>query len=770
MQETMLLKKYSPQIAALIPLFYVGWSDAVLSPSEIQLIQNKINSFDWIDEGDKLLLESWTNPSNPPSDDLYQAWAKNIKNVAKKMNSNSRQSLVDLGISMAKAQAEDQNWLTSEVKEALASLEAAIGIVSLELHQQILTQQQIENERAAIFNTSRVDVKGLQQILDDDYAEIRENVFKLLHDPVFKLETIRNKEVYREHVLKWVQLLADQGYGALHFPEEYGGKNDMGAYAAVFETLGYHDLSLVVKFGVQFGLWGGAVLWLGTEKHHKRYLKDIGSLALPGCFAMTETGHGSDVRNCETTAIYDAVRDEIIIHSPTKLSGKDYIGNAAAHGQKAAVFAQLIVNGKNHGVHAVVVDIRDKDGNIAEGVTIDDCAYKLGLNGVDNGRIWFNQVRVPRFNLLNRFGNINEHGIYSSPIEKESKRFFTMLGTLVGGRMCVPRAGLSAAKASLTIAIRYALKRRQFGEKGQPEMLIMDYPSHQRRLMPRLAKAYALDFALTYLTDRFSNRTKDNMREIETLAAGLKSVATWYTTETIQACREACGGKGYLAENRFADFKADSDIFTTFEGDNTVLMQLVAKGVLGDFNREIVGGGLMGMINFAAERFVSTMREKNFVNVYNTDEGHLKDPSFQLEAFQYREQDLMVSVGQRLRKYTKRGIPSYQAFLRCQTHLLEVAHAYVDRIILEQFIRQVNACQDVKLKGTLKMLCDLYALYTIEENKGWYLEQGCVSGAKTRAIRRLVDKLCKETRIDALALVQAFGIPDACLAAPIAMF
>ena len=204
------------------------------------------------------------------------------------------------------------------------------------------------------------------------------------------------------------------------------------------------------------------------------------------------------------------------------------------------------------------------------------------------------------FNLLNKFGNIDEHGQYSSPIKSEAKRFFTMLGTLVGGRLCVPRAGLSAAKSSLAIAVKYALKRRQFGAEHQQEMLIMDYPSHQRRLMPSLAKAYALDFALTYLTKRFSDRTEADMRSIETLAAALKSEATWFTSDTIQACREACGGKGYLAENRFADFKADSDIFTTFEGDNTVLMQLVAKGVLSDFNKEITEDGWKSMVSFVS--------------------------------------------------------------------------------------------------------------------------------------------------------------------------
>ena len=759
---------YSPQLTALLPLYYVGWSDSVLGPSEVELIQQKVKDYHWLSEADRAQLVAWTDPQEPPSDETQAEWAAQIQQAAGVLSVEERQSLIRLGISMAKQQASDEQWISDSVVQALEELQAALGVEDIELHQYVLAQQASTAQREVHMNETKANVAALQAVLDDDYAEVRQRVFQLLHDPIFERTPIQDKETYREKVLEWVQLLADQGLGALHFPKEFGGADDMGAYSAVFETLGYHDLSMVIKFGVQFGLWGGAVMWLGTEYHHKKYLQDIGSLELPGCFAMTETGHGSNVRQCETTATYDPATQELIIHTPNIEAGKDYIGNAAVHGQMAAVFCQLHVDGTNHGVHAILVPLRNKAGEVHPGVTIEDCAYKLGLNGVDNGRIWFNQVRVPRQNLLNRFGDIDEKGQYTSPIKKESKRFFTMLGTLVGGRVCVPRAGLSAAKTALTIAIRYALQRRQFGEKGKDEMLIMDYPTHQRRLMPPLAKAYALDIALTYLTKRYVNRTEADMRDIETLAAGLKSVATWYTSATIQTCREACGGKGYLAENRFADLKADSDIFTTFEGDNTVLMQLVAKGVLSDFNHEVLRGGWLGMVNFAAERFVATLREKNFLNTNNVNESHLTDPSFQLEAFQYREQDLMVSVGQRLRGYIRRGVPSYQAFLRCQNHMLVLAHAYIDRVILEQFQHRIEICTDIHTQTTLKRLCDLYALHTMEEHKGWYLEQGVMSGAKTKAIRRLVDKLCLELRCDALSLVQAFGIPEACLAAPIA--
>ncbi|MEL6654507.1 MAG: acyl-CoA dehydrogenase family protein, partial [Bacteroidota bacterium] len=434
------------------------------------------------------------------------------------------------------------------------------------------------------FTEARFDVPAMQKLLDGPEAELKQKVKNLLSDPIFSYDHIEmDKDAYREQVLVWMQHLAEQGYGALSYPTIAGGQDDMGKYIAVFETLGYHDHSLLIKFGVQFGLFGGSILGLGTEKHHRKYLGDAGSLALPGCFAMTEADHGSNVRDIETTATYDPETEEFVIHTPHHHAHKEYIGNAAAHGRMATVFAQLYTNGENYGVHALLVPIRDEQGESMPGVTIGDSGRKLGLNGVDNGRLWFEQVRVPRENLLDRFATVSADGTYDSPIASPGRRFFTMLGTLVGGRVCVPIAGLSAAKSGLRIAIKYAARRRQFGRAGQPETPLLEYHSHQRRLFPMLSKVYALHFAHRYMVERYLNEKPEEAREIEALAAGLKAVSTWHTTKVLQECREACGGNGYLWANRLADLKADTEIFTTFEGDNVVLLQLVAKSRLSDF-------------------------------------------------------------------------------------------------------------------------------------------------------------------------------------------
>ena len=160
------------------------------------------------------------------------------------------------------------------------------------------------------------DVPALRRLLDGPHAAIRDQVRDWLSDPANMPRPDLPMEEHRAQVLAWAQELAGAGETAIGFPARYGGREDVGGSIAGFETLAFGDLSLLVKCGVQFGLFGGAVLHLGTAKHHERHLSDITSLRLPGCFAMTETAHGSNVQALATTATYDAATGEFVITTP----------------------------------------------------------------------------------------------------------------------------------------------------------------------------------------------------------------------------------------------------------------------------------------------------------------------------------------------------------------------------------------------------------------------------------------------------------------------
>lgn len=132
-------------------------------------------------------------------------------------------------------------------------------------------------------------------------------------------------------------------------------------------------------------------------------------------------------------AIYDKETGEFVIHTPTDTASKFWIGGSAQHGKVCTVFAQLTVNGKWEGPHVFVVRLRDDQGKLNKGVRIRDNGPKMGLNGVDNGQIWFEHVRIPRDALLNRFADVAADGTYSSPFPTVGQRFGVTVGGLTTG-------------------------------------------------------------------------------------------------------------------------------------------------------------------------------------------------------------------------------------------------------------------------------------------------------------------------------------------------
>ena len=636
-------------------------------------------------------------------------------------------------------------------------------------------------------STASINLPALRQLLDAPHEQVRDTVREgllALELPPPAERAAMDPDRYREQVQDWAKQLAASRATGLGFPTEYGGGGDFTGSLAAFETLAMGDLSLLVKSGVQFGLFAGAIHQLGTEHHHEQYLPDALSLELPGCFAMTETGHGSDVQGLETTATYDPDTDELVVHTPTRSAHKDYIGNAAVHGRLAVVFAQLEVAGQGHGVHAVLVPIRNAGGEVVAGVDIEDCGPKGGLNGVDNGRLAFEQVRVPRRALLDRFGTITEDGDYDSPIDSDSRRFFTMLGTLVQGRVSIAGAANTATKQAMTIAVRYAEQRRQFGPpQTEHEVLLLDYRAHQRRLLPRLARTYALHALqqdlVTAMGESFGPEADpfEDRRELEAEAAGTKVAATWHAIDTVQTCREACGGAGYMAENHLTMLRADTDVFATFEGDNTVLTQLVAKGLLTGYRDQFGDLDPLGLVRFVAEDLLGTVVEQTsaralverLVDAVPTrdDDAGLLSREYQMELLRWREEHMLAGAARRLKRGADADDDPFEVFNDGQDHVLTAARAHIERRTLEAFDAMVARCDDPGTREILDALCSLHALAEIERDRGWFQEHGRLSGQRAKSIVAMVNRLCAQLRPHARSLVDAFGIPDQLLDAEI---
>ncbi|KAL0723846.1 hypothetical protein Bca4012_038445 [Brassica carinata] len=612
------------------------------------------------------------------------------------------------------------------------------------------------------------DVKEMRKLLDGHNLEerdwlygimIQNNLFnrkergggKEFVSPDYNETMEQQREISMKRILYLLEKGVFQGWLTETSPEAELKK------FALYEVCGMYDYSLSAKLGVQFLLWGNAVKFFGTKRHHEKWLKDTENYLVKGCFAMTELGHGSNVRGIETVTTYDTRTEEFVINTPCESAQKYWIGEAATHATHAIVISQLEINGTNQGIHVFVAQIRDQDGNICPNIRIADCGHKIGVNGVDIGRIWFDNFRIPRENLLNSVADVSSDGQYVSTIKNPDQRFGAFLAPLTCGRVTIAATAIFSAKIGLAVAIRYSLSRRAFSDVANgPEVLLLDYPSHQRRLLPLLAKTNAMSFAANDMKMTYVKRTPETNKEIHVVSSGLKAVLTWHNMRTLQECREACGGPGVKTENRVGHIKGDYDAQTTFEGDNNILMQQVSKALFSEYvsckkrNKPFKGLGL------------EHMNSPRPVLPTQLTSSTLRCSQFQKNAFSIRERDLLERYTSQVEEIQGRGESRELSFLLSHQISEDLSKAFTEKAILQAVLDADAKLPIGSIKDVFGIVRSMYALICMEEDPS-FLRYGYLSRDNVRDVRREVSKLCGELRPHALALVTSFGIPDAFL-------
>ncbi|XP_057450686.1 acyl-coenzyme A oxidase 3, peroxisomal-like isoform X1 [Lotus japonicus] len=618
-------------------------------------------------------------------------------------------------------------------------------------------------------NPITFDVTEMRRLTDGHNLDDRDRLFGLItQSGLFNRRELggrvfvspdynQSMEQQREMTMKRIEYLFDRGVFRGWLTGD--GPRDELRKLALHEVIGMYDHSLAIMLGVF--LWGGAIKFLGTKPHHDKWLRAIENYEIKGCIAMSELGHGSNVRGIETVTTYDSNSGEFIINTPCESAQKYWIGGAANHATHTVVLSQLHINGKNQGVHAFIAQIRDSDGNICPNIRIADCGHKTGLNGVDNGRIWFDNARIPRENLLNSVADVSSSGEYLSAIKNADQRFAAFLSPLTYGRVTISVGAVYISKIALAITIRYALTRRAFSiAPNGPEVLLLDYPSHQRRLLPLLAKVYAMSFAAIELKMMYANRTPESKKAIHIFSSAYKATFTWNNMRTLQECREACGGQGVKTENRIGHFMSEFDVHSTFEGDNNVLMQQMSKTLLAEYitrttkNEPFRGLGL------------EHMNKPWPVIPSQLTSSAIRSSEFQIDLFHLRERDLLRRFAAEVSEYQSHGKSKESAFILSYQLAEDLGRAFSERAILKTFMEAESTLSAGSVKNVLGLLRSLYAMMCVDEDAS-FLRYGYLSIENASAVRKEVPKLCSELRPLALALVSSFGIPDAFLS-PIA--
>eukprot|EP00898_Chlorokybus_atmophyticus_P008974 jgi/Chlat1/9078/Chrsp94S08324 len=596
-------------------------------------------------------------------------------------------------------------------------------------------------EGAATFNAGE-----MRRLLDMHHLDVRDEVFQIFAtEDIFRgpkgfsqMDYNTTMQEQRAATMRRIEYMIANGWyqGCLTTDPAVNLR-----MLAVSEAVSLFDHSQAVKTGVHFQLFGGSILYLGTQRHHEKYIGKTERLDIKGCFALTELGHGSNVRGIETTAIYDSASQEFVIHTPCDSAQKYWIGGAAQSATHTIAFAQLDMEGENKGVHAFVVRLRDDNGRNCRGIRIADCGHKLGLNGVDNGRIWFDHVRVKREELLNAVADVTPEGRYVSRIKDADQRFAALMAPLTGGRVAIAIQSNGVSKIGLATTLRYALGRRAFSPSpDDPEMPILDYPSHQRRLLPLLARVYALNFAANELKLAFVSRTAADAKIIHVNSSAYKALMTWNMSRTLQECREACGGQGYKTDNRIGPLKSEHEIMLSFEGDNNVLMQQVSKSLLQDHASALRKGVKLPPPPAAPGQ-----------------DADVQSYAFQHAVFALWERDQLDRLAVRIQQLVGDGMNIFDAFNEAYQLSTSLGRAYGERTVLEAMQKAIDK-QTGPIRDALELLRSLHALAVMDEEPT-LLRYGYISPKQSQQVHQQVAALCKQVRPHALTLVDSWGLP-----------
>lgn len=528
----------------------------------------------------------------------------------------------------------------------------------------------------------------------------------------------------------------------------------------VHEMLSYYNGSLATKFTVQFNLFGGTIVGLGSKKHYS-FFENIDDLSVIGCFCLTEVGYGNNAIEMETTSVWDNEKKVFVINTPTVKSQKFWITNGAYHANHAIVFAQTYIDNKNEGINAFLIRIRNDDGTLSKGVVIDDMGMKMGMNGVDNARIIFKDVSAGYDSLLDKISHINNEGKFISKIKGRRERFIYAANRLLSGRICIASMMISLQKQVLSIAVKYGKERLSNGSSGKSDTPIFDYQLFQNQIIPFIGRVLIYNISLLSIrkiySDYLLNETKyesdiAKKNEIIRLCCVIKPIISWHANIVGNTVRERLGGQAFLSINKIEEAISSAHSGITAEGDSSVLMQKVSKEYVSDY--------IAGRVSKQNAKY-----SKSDLCLVEA----IVDIDHMLSLIKHRENSILEDLSNKTMKAKGNEKEIYNIWMLNESNSIQsLAFCYGKRLSLEAFLASsLFDQQNEKQKHVFLKIALLDSLLFINESLGWYTINGYISSKAGLLIDEQISKYVKDLALYVNEIINGFDIPENSITAPI---
>ncbi|KAK9439796.1 acyl-coenzyme A oxidase 1 [Metarhizium brunneum] len=612
-------------------------------------------------------------------------------------------------------------------------------------------QELLEQERAK----SNVNVDQLAEFLHTSQAlERNARILEILQShPVFdKSQNYFNGRIERiEAALARGKALRQLSIKHQWDQDEYTVANDL--------------ISEPTPYGLHATMFMKTLQEQGTPEQHKVFLEKAQNYEYIGCYAQTELGHGSNVRGLETTATWNQQDKTFTIHSPHLTASKWWIGSLGKAANHAVVIAQLIIDGKTYGPHPFVVQIRDlKTHKPLPNVHVGDIGPKFGYNTMDNGFLLFNKVKVPHISLLSRFSGVDpETGKYIRPQNPA-----LVYGTMTYIRSTIVLQSGSVLARGVTIAVRYCAVRRQFQDRDSTndelgENQVIDYTMVQHRLLPLLAATYALHFTGRAMLRLYNENQKrlaspssksshDILPDLHATSCALKAFSSTVAAEGLEVCRRACGGHGYSAFSGIGSWYADYLPTVTWEGDNYMLTQQVARYLLKSARAVLKGKPASNDISGVLAEFKARQDIGAAFDILDNDEDLVK-------AFAWRVAFLTFEA-------LKHRDEEKQAWNSLLIDFWRLSTAFAQYLIVKNFYETLQdqattSSLDPATTTMLRSLFHLFALNYLQSHASEFFTSGASTVRQIQLARtKRTLSLLKEIRPHAVKLVDAWKFSD----------